>query len=600
MALLFSRIAQSKRRASGRRSFVPQLEILEDRTVLSTLTVTNTLDKGAGSLREAITHAKSGDMIVFAPSLNGQTITLTSDQLTINKSLDIEGPGASLLTVSGNDTNRVFDISGGITVTIDGLTITHGLGKGDIQGQNSGGGGGGAILNGGSSVNLATDVFASNRALNHGGAITNGPGSVLNVLNCSFLDNQAVGQVGAAYVEGGAIWNTDNGDTISGSGSPGAGATALVVGSTFIGNEALGADGGSISGGALSETNGGAIHTEGPSDYLSVKDSVFIANQAIAGNGGIGKGANIFTIDVASGGAIANDQAANVEGLHFVVDGCTFSYNQAIGGSNAASDSGRVGHALGGAIASEGVAAISNSAFAHNEALGGDNNTGGSGVLILGRGAGGAVANATVFGSASLTVNNCTFTDNKAAGGSGNKGGLIAGIGVGGGIDNERGSSAAITNCTFTGNQAIGGAGAAGQNGGDGLGGALANYLGSTLTITGCTLTGNQALGGAAGTGANGGNGLGGGIYNDGLSIWPANAGSPATLTVTSSTITDNQANGGTPGGGGGSAGLGEGGGLYLATGGEACLDAFTQAHVSGNHVSTSDDDLFGTFTTCS
>ena len=117
--------------------FVPRLELLEDRTVLSTLTVLNTLDSGAGSLRDTIKHAHSGDTIVFAASLDGQTITLTSDQITINKSLDIEGPGASLLTISGNDANRVFDISGGLAVRIDGLTITHGLGNGDVQGANS-------------------------------------------------------------------------------------------------------------------------------------------------------------------------------------------------------------------------------------------------------------------------------------------------------------------------------------------------------------------------------------------------------------------------------------------------------------------------------
>src|SRR6266700_2689193 len=67
--------------AAYRRSFIPRLESLEDRTVLSTLTVLNALDKGAGSLRDTITNAKSGDTIVFDPSLAGQTITLTSDQL---------------------------------------------------------------------------------------------------------------------------------------------------------------------------------------------------------------------------------------------------------------------------------------------------------------------------------------------------------------------------------------------------------------------------------------------------------------------------------------------------------------------------------------
>src|SRR5207248_7807597 len=81
----------------------------------ATLTVTNANDKGSGSLRATITNAKSGDTIVFASSLNGQTITLTSDQLTINKNLDIEGPGASLLSISGGDTNRIFNINEGLT-----------------------------------------------------------------------------------------------------------------------------------------------------------------------------------------------------------------------------------------------------------------------------------------------------------------------------------------------------------------------------------------------------------------------------------------------------------------------------------------------------
>src|SRR5205085_2993397 len=82
------------------------LEALEDRTVPSTLTVTNNLDTGAlgdGSLRGEIAAAQSGDTINFAPCLLGQTITLTGGELAISKSLDVEGPGANQLTVSGNN-----------------------------------------------------------------------------------------------------------------------------------------------------------------------------------------------------------------------------------------------------------------------------------------------------------------------------------------------------------------------------------------------------------------------------------------------------------------------------------------------------------------
>jgi hypothetical protein len=88
-------------------------------------------------------------------------------------------------------------------------------------------------------------------------------------------------------------------------------------------------------------------------------------------------------------------------------------------------------------------------------------------------------------------------------------------------------------------------------------------------------------------------------LFNDGLSIWPANAGTPATLTVTGSTITGNQASGGAAGNGG-SAGQGNGGGIYFVSGGTACLDAYTVIHIFGNIASTSDDDIFGDFTTCS
>src|SRR5437763_1437636 len=108
------RIRRGARRTRPTR-FVPRLEALEDRTVPSTLTVTNNLDTGVagdGSLRGAIAAAQSGDALNFAPSLLGQTITLTGGELTITKSLDIEGPGPKQLTVSRHGTSRVIAIRG--------------------------------------------------------------------------------------------------------------------------------------------------------------------------------------------------------------------------------------------------------------------------------------------------------------------------------------------------------------------------------------------------------------------------------------------------------------------------------------------------------
>src|SRR5262249_55634062 len=93
----------------------------------ATLTVTNLSDSGVGSLRGELAFASDGDTIVFAPALTG-TITLTSGQLEVSKSIMINGPGANLLTVDANHASSVFEIDQGLTVTISGLTITNGGG----------------------------------------------------------------------------------------------------------------------------------------------------------------------------------------------------------------------------------------------------------------------------------------------------------------------------------------------------------------------------------------------------------------------------------------------------------------------------------------
>ncbi len=140
------------RRGHRRRRFTPRIDSLETRALLSTLVVTNNDDSGSGSLRQAIAVANSGDTITFSRSLRGQTITLTSGELDITKSLAIDGPGASQLAVSGGGNSEVFDVASGSTVTISGLTITGGTA---VQG--------GGISNAGS-LTLDGDVVTGNRA----------------------------------------------------------------------------------------------------------------------------------------------------------------------------------------------------------------------------------------------------------------------------------------------------------------------------------------------------------------------------------------------------------------------------------------------------
>ena len=127
---------RAQRRPAAPR-FRPQLEALDERCLPSTLTVTNNLGFGAGSLRNEIAAAHSGDTIVFDQTLRGQTINIDSNgpfgggsyELFIDKSLDIEGLGASNLAINGNFIARVFHVTAGVQVTLSGLTIENGNGK---------------------------------------------------------------------------------------------------------------------------------------------------------------------------------------------------------------------------------------------------------------------------------------------------------------------------------------------------------------------------------------------------------------------------------------------------------------------------------------
>jgi hypothetical protein len=119
----------------------------------ATITVTNTDDNGAGSLRQAIINAVSGDTINF--SITG-TITLTSGELLINKNLTINGPGASVLAISGNNSSRIFNITAG-DVLVTGITIQDGN-------PGSGSNGGGILVRNNTNLTISNSVIRDNEA----------------------------------------------------------------------------------------------------------------------------------------------------------------------------------------------------------------------------------------------------------------------------------------------------------------------------------------------------------------------------------------------------------------------------------------------------
>jgi len=164
----------------------------------TTLTVSNTADSGAGSLRAAILAASSGDTINF--SVSG-TITLGSTLPAIAINLSIDGSGQAI-TVDGASAHQILIVNSGATVTVQNLTIAHGVSSF-----------GGGIFNSGT-LTINNCTFSANGGSANGGGIYNTDGATLTITNSTFSGNDSG--------DGGGIDNFDG--------------TLTVTNSTFSGN----------------------------------------------------------------------------------------------------------------------------------------------------------------------------------------------------------------------------------------------------------------------------------------------------------------------------------------------------------------------------
>ena len=331
----------------------------------TTITVTNTNDSGPGSLRQALADANDGDTIAF--NLGGAaTISLTSDELVINKNIAVIGPGANRLTVArgqGAPIFRIFHVSPAHTVTIEGVTISNGS---TFQGLSIGGAG---IWNDHSNLNVNNCILTGNAADHKvsGGGISNDAGfsgSASLTINNSIIAGNNLG-TSVAVNFGGGIYNygidgnaslTINNSTISGNqafqggglfsdgGVTGSIAVVTINNSTFSGNYAD-----QYAGGIMNEAN------EGGQATVTVTNSTFADNSSCNCNffagaifndgntqpggamlemgntifkGGLKNPRNIFN----QGGVVISD------GYNLTNDAGVFNTNGGIGDFNAAGD----------------------------------------------------------------------------------------------------------------------------------------------------------------------------------------------------------------------------------------------------------------------
>jgi hypothetical protein len=317
----FRRLFVRKPSAPARRRparWRPTLEALEDRLVPSTLTVMNTNDSGAGSLRQAILDANTAvgpDVITFDPTAFGtpQTIRLLSPLPNITDDLTIAGPTTARLTISGDANNdgvndpgdvRLLSVSAG-NVALSYLTLANGraqgadappFGEAFIPGSP---GLGGALYIAGGTVTLNNSALTDNTAqggngglvhgsqasdggVGQGGAIYVAAGGDVIVNNCTLSGNSAEGGKGGGYGGDFGTTNPGRGGNAEGGGIYiAAGGAATLSNSTLSGNTALGGAGGDHSPPPLGvdEPPGRAF-----GGGLSNQGTAWMANTIVAGN----------------------------------------------------------------------------------------------------------------------------------------------------------------------------------------------------------------------------------------------------------------------------------------------------------------------------
>ncbi len=249
--------------------------------------VTNTSDSGNGSLRQAVLNANAAttaDTVIFTSLFNTpQTITLTSGAITFTDAArtTITGPGASLLSISGNNASQVFIVNANKSAALLGLTVTGG------QGVDGGG------LDNSGTLSMLNCTVNNNVATSTGGGLANG--GTLTMLNC----------------------------TISGNTSSGTGGGLVATGHTYLTNCAVS--------GNYAATGGGGLAASGAGFRFSLTDCTVSGNTTNGAGGGLydNNGQDTLTNCTVSGNTAATSGGGLRTGFAATLTNCTVSGNTA-------------------------------------------------------------------------------------------------------------------------------------------------------------------------------------------------------------------------------------------------------------------------------
>jgi len=482
--------------------------------------VTSKADTGPGSLRQTLTEAASGDTIAF--SVSG-AITLTNGQLLLDKSLDIVGPVAANLAISGNSASRVFFVDSGVIVRISRLTIQNGKAADGTNGTISpfpnpptpGGPGehGGAIHSSGtltlvdcriisSAAGRGGDGIKSGVSPSAGGA--GGPGGgiyssgLLTLSNCVVRGNTA----GAGGVSASSTYSPVSGPGGFGGGICSVGPLVLLA-SEVTGNRAGNGGDTPVEGRGANGGNGGGIW----SGSTCVANSSNVSSNS-AGGGGTGGVDSLIGGNGGGGGSGGGVFSAG----NLALTNCAVSQNSGgtggnggNGGSSGFGGGGRGGNGgSGGGIYSASDALVDSCTVSSNSVgIGGNGGMGDTTYAPRGLdGAGGGL-----WGQATNAVgSNCSITENIAGTGGGAYGGVFTKCVLADNTATNGGGAASCTlfNCSLTGNSAL-------VSGGGAMGSTLANCIltengapqggaARDCTLNNCTLTGNLESGVSAST----------------------------------------------------------------------------------------------------